>query len=385
MFAKLAELFVQFSTQGFDTFTAAFDQAKAKMESVHKAAEALGSASNRTFGLMTAAVMDWVKAGIAASGVGQILTFQLGLLARTIAGLFQPEIREAILLIQRFTQWLQNLTDAQKEHISTWLKIVGVVGVILGVLPKLISTFSDVRAAIKAINTTLISTGWGAIIVVVGLVAGAIATFLTVTKSGRKVLEQLGEAFMPIVNIVLKLIENIYKLTLGPIFAAALPILNAVVRAFQPLLNVLDEVMGAFNELTEVFGEVFALLGEAALEPLKLNLELLAYWLKNVVVPIIKLVAEGLREAANLLRTFLGLPAPKHPGARGPLAPPAGGPEAVENVFARAQAAALKGFTALTPEETVADESKKHTVLLENIKNLLTGKPTVITGLIGGK
>jgi len=58
-----------------------------------------------------------VRQGIAASNVGQVLSFQMERLSRAIAGLFGPEIRKVIDLIGQFNTWLRQLTDQQRENI----------------------------------------------------------------------------------------------------------------------------------------------------------------------------------------------------------------------------------------------------------------------------
>lgn len=107
-----------------------------------------GHAVKVAFLSATATVSGFVTAGISSSVVGQQLSFVMGELSRTIAGIFGPEIRAVIELIRDIMQWFRSLSAAQLESLAYWAKFIFVFGSIVLIGAKVLAMVSAITFAL---------------------------------------------------------------------------------------------------------------------------------------------------------------------------------------------------------------------------------------------
>ena len=441
MLSKIADLFVQFSVQGTEAVKTALDAVKVRLDAVQKSVDAVGALATRAMAAGSVAIGGFVTAGIAASGVGQMLAFNMAVLSRTIAGLFGPEIRKAIDLIRSITIYIQSLSETQKANIAKWIEGAFAALTVLTLMPRVVAGINLVIVALKALTLAQTATGWGAIITGIGLILAALAAFLTATDSGREMLGQMTKAFEPllalgqklfsaltpvfaaigsvlktIISVVVGIVTALAPMValwarvmalfvqigalilnvllaptrvlwalIGAVFKLLEPIIGAVMQIADAFGEVLDAVMEVFGVLTDAFAELFAALADL-LDPVKDIFMDLARLLVDLIVPLIKQFAAYIRQAAADLRALLGLPkrSDRGEGGRGALPPPVGGPEDIGNVFARMQAAALKMPVpeGKTIEERTEQNTRDSAGFLKRVIDLLGGAPDVIRRLV---
>lgn len=309
--AQLADLFVTFSAKGVQEVEAGAERVKTKLEDVHQTTTKIGLAAAAVAGAvggLTAKAVGWlesfVRAGLAGSNVGAVLSFELGRLARAVAGLVAPELMKLIEIVRRLTEWFAKLSEGK-----------GLFGGIFSYLAKFVD------ALVKFAEVTFKA-------------AAAFAKFVLMFGGGS-----LAFVFVPLV-----LLYELFQ-RLGSVLER---IMDAVGEVFDALSDLLDAVADAFFDLLAAAADFLAAL--AGFDDFK-------DFLESVLV-VIKKVAAQIREVAAAVRFVmqaLGLARDRGVPGRQPLAPTVGGPEAVEGVFARLQAAALKGIVGKTPDERTAD------------------------------
>lgn len=157
------------------------------------------------FGLATAAMGGWVRAGIAGTTIGERLSWQTKQLSMQIASLFVPWIEKGIAALQGLTDRFRALSGEQQKNIAWWAAIgTGMLGA-LAIAPKLITAFDKVGAPLI---TIAMANPW------LAAVAGIVA-LLASTERGRAALGQLGqsllEAFQPVAKVLLDLLVPAMK------------------------------------------------------------------------------------------------------------------------------------------------------------------------------
>ncbi len=281
---NLGSLNVVFSQTGLPGLQAAIDTVKAGLG---KLVEGLKTAS--------LAVTGFVTAGIAASQVGEQLSFYMGELSRSIAGLFGPEIREAIGFIRDLTTWIRSLSEAQKDSAARWL---------------------EVGAAVAAFATGNWITGIGILLL----------SFDQLRELFGKIMEALqpifdvgGKLFDEMIDGALELVEALS----GPL----LDVLSAVAEIVAELLDLLRPIVQLFLQIAKVVAGVLA--------PV---LHALAFILKAIAAAI-KWIVDGLKWLFGIKDEPKAV---KHKGSREQETPKLHGPEGLEEMRTRLNQAALK-------------------------------------------
>ncbi len=154
-------------------------------------------------------IAGFVRSGLAAGAMGQVLGFQMERLSLTMSGLFRPTIQAITDGLGRLTDWINNLSEAQKASIARWIE-AGAAALAVGViLPKITAGIGAVIGAVAALGAAItgaeISTGFGAILPILGLMAEGITLFVVGTEQGRNMLAQVGDALKPILDMTKEL------------------------------------------------------------------------------------------------------------------------------------------------------------------------------------
>jgi hypothetical protein len=266
---------------------------------------AVASVVTATFGAASAAILGLAAAGVAASSMGQLLSFQMDRLSRTVAGLFTPEINRVIGLITRLTNWIESLTNTQKKMIAYFTLAAAGITLAAGVSVVLIGVLANLAQVINLIGAelTIWTGGLFLIVAAVGAVVAAIGGWLALTESGNKTLGAMWEWLSKLWT----------KLTdaLSPAFDALAQVLSQVIDWIGQLVDMGGELASAFgealvsgiNEVVQIFallfqifkgqGDVFIWLVRVTITPLIVALKLLAWWM-NVVAQSAKAVREFL-------------------------------------------------------------------------------------------
>lgn len=309
---KLADLFVEFSLKGVTAVQKAFEGVQTQMEGVKKGAEAVANAAESAFGKAKLGVMGFATAGLAASSAGQILAFQMERLSRTVAGLFGPEIYAAINGVQRLTDWINSLSNAQKTAIAHWLEGGLAALTFASILPKVFGGIQLVIGGVKALTAALTLSGWGAVLPVLGAIVSGLGAFGAASKVGRdgvggllgamqglgqelgKIASGIAAAFEPLRPVAERIFER-----LATTAALLGPILLDLAQAFEPIIeaigNVLIPLLDGLNLLLQTLGA----------EVVKVA----AAWLAGVgtyrlLISVIPAVISGIMAIVNAIRTL---------------------------------------------------------------------------------
>lgn len=429
--SKLAELFVEFTTRGVEPINRALTQMQGQLANVQRGADAVGAVASRAFSRASVALGGMVTAGVAMSSTGQVLSFHMERLSRTVAGLFAPEIQKAIDLVGRLTDRLQSLTDAQRAQIVRWVTAGAAMLATAIVIPRIVSGVTMLVGAIKTLTTALAvaniaSGGIVTAIGVIGTALGALAVGAGVAEHGlgglfasvRPLLESLGQIFSTLFEAIKPLLAGLVGIfervaqaiqaVMPQIMAAVKTIAGAigtVIDALAPMLPLIADAMVAWIEavvpILPVVAQLVAALAEALAPILQILVQLillvldltrpfislfiqLAKVVSLTLVPALKILAAVLSAVASGIAFITGrkldlaapeFKAPESEGrGRGTLAPRVGGPESVEAMFMRIATASLR--LGKSPEEQTLDvakeqlgEQKKTNQILESSKS----------------
>jgi hypothetical protein len=158
-----------------------------------------GLAVAGAYAYASAKLLGFVKAGLAGTTTGELLSFNINQLHRQIASLFLPVIEGLIKRIQALTDWFRGLSGEQQQSIARWSGLtVGMLGA-LTILPKLVGVFGLLGAALK-----------GAIVANPFLaVTGALVALLSRTEEGRGALKDVGSTLLEAFKAVAELIAGV--------------------------------------------------------------------------------------------------------------------------------------------------------------------------------
>jgi hypothetical protein len=297
---------------------------------------AVGSTINFALGAAQGVILGFVRSGLNASAMGQIFQLQMERLSLTIAGLFGPEIRKVMELVNRFTSWIQGLSQAQKENIVRWVEGAAAALAVGLVLPRVLAGVMALGAGIKALGAaitgSLASTGIGALLPLIGLVVQAMTAWLVGTEKGRSMLAQLWETLQKLSEAFSRLGKALH---LDEMFAAFNDYLADSARLALATAN-------AINQLAEAMG-LLSKEQQKAQKPTQAQ----TFFDTLTLGPARRAAVGAARE--------LGLLAPEKTGEekkRDMLLPRAGGFESLEATYQRIARASVG---ALSPEEKAAN------------------------------
>jgi phage-related protein len=405
--SKLAELFIEFVTKGVSEFTTALDGVHDKLERIKTGMDQVAKVAAYGFATATASLMGFVRAGTQGTAIGAQFAFQMGVLSRNIAGLFQPEMQKAIDLIRSAVDWLRSLTDQQRANIVRWVEAAAAAALVAIALPRVVAgiilTVNALRALAVAITAGLSATGIGALLPLVGAIISIVSALVVGTEAGRGALGKflgilsefaavvgrlLGPIFSAIGTVVGK-ITDAFEQVAGPVMAA----IDSIAEALQPLFNVVGEIAKAFGDILAGAIRVLAVVVIdilTALRPFISFLAQLASVVLSAVVPVFKAFGAILSGIAKTLAYITGVKinwdTPKHKapdasGNRRETAQNLGGFENLDAIYNRiAQASVQVGKPVAERQYDVAVASDTK---LEQIKGILAGQKPAFSGAKG--
>lgn len=230
-----------------------------------------------------------------------ILKSTLEGIAISFGNILLPAIKKVVESLQGFLDWLNNLTDGQKELIVTIAAVVAAIGPILLIVGKVITVATTVIKIVKllkiafvALNAVMAANPIGLIITVIaGLIAALIALY------------NKNEAFRNFVNTAWAQIKEVISGVVNALvnfFTVTIPgAIDSVISWFQTLA---DNVANFFtvvipekiNELVQWFTELPERIGYA----IGFAIGTLANW----VVSLAKKVAEIGPQVIDTVVTF---------------------------------------------------------------------------------
>jgi hypothetical protein len=201
---RIAEAFVEFSIRNVEAVVKGMDQVKAGLDRVQSGAQVVGRVATAAFAGITASMYGFVHSGLSASNMGTLLSFQFERLSRSMAGLFQPEIRKVIEGISALTGWIERLTPHQKELIARFILGAAAATAVATTLPFLISgisaTVGAIRSLVVAVGILEGETGIGALLPLLGAAAAAFTALAIGTEVGRGGIGRFWEAIKPVLT-----------------------------------------------------------------------------------------------------------------------------------------------------------------------------------------
>lgn len=194
-------------------------------------------------GAGVAVVGNFVRQGLAAGVMGQVLSFQMERLALTMSGLFRPTIQKVIDGVSQLVNWINSLSNEQKANIAHWLEGAAAAAAVGVILPRIIAGIRGVAVAVVALGEAIaageLATGIGAILPIIGLIAQAVTLIAVGTETGRSALGQLWET----IKGVGKAFADIWEKSGMPQF------LEAAGRALAVVLNTVTKLASSFANL----------------------------------------------------------------------------------------------------------------------------------------
>lgn len=196
---------------------------------------------------------------------GQLTILKSALEGAAIAfgDLLMPLIRDLVGLLQKVVDWVNNLTEGQKETIVRIAEVVAVVGPALLIFGKIVKTIISViniinvlktvilalNPVIAALNALLTANPIGIIIVAIGALVAAFISLWNNCESFRQFWIDLWEGIKEVFNDVIDWIVNAF---------------NDVVDFFKSIPEKLGEffssigewISNAFNDVVTFFSEL---------------------------------------------------------------------------------------------------------------------------------
>ncbi len=296
--SKLAELFVEFTTRGVKEIQTALGQVHENLKQVQSGAEQVGRVAIRAFGVASLALGGFVKAGVSASAIGEVLRFEMDRLSRTIAGLFRPEIEAVITAVRSATDWFRNLTDQQRENIVQWVKAAAAGLAVAIIIPKIIAGVAALTAGLRALTVAMASTGIGAILPILGAVATAMAGIAVGTEVAENGFGGLFAALKPVFDTFMQFATQIAE--------AFKPVLDVVVNVFKAIWQAIQPVIPALMEMVTLIGGALAQ-AVVALQPAILAIVEAFSGIMQALAPLLPIVGQLIASFVQALTPVLQL------------------------------------------------------------------------------
>lgn len=247
------------------------------------------------------------------SGQWTILKSSLEGAAIAFGDLLMPLIRDLVGLLQKAVDWVNNLTEEQKETIVRIAEVVAVVGPILLILGKVVNTIISVinivnkvktvilalKPAIASLNAVLAANPIGIIISAIAALVAAFIYLWNNCESFRQFWIDLWEGIKKVFKDVIDWIVNAFNDVvdffksipekLGEFFSS---IGEWISNAFNEVITFFSELPGKiWDWLTETWESISEWFSELP--------ENIAYWLGYLIGTIVTWATETREKIAN--------------------------------------------------------------------------------------
>lgn len=297
-----------FSVQGVEAVKAVMDQLQKQLLEIQKGVNTVGPIVTNILAAVRSQLEGFVRAGVGASTAGFVFRFQLERIAREVASLFLPAIKQVVEYTKQLADWLTKLTGAQQQNIARWVAAGAAMLTVSLVLPKVIAGVTALVAGIRALTVAVVglegSTGIGALLPVLGGLATALVAVAVGAEVGRKGLGQLWQSVKP-------LVEGIGKI-IGQAFKALEPAFVQFSRAFEAVSSIIISLMPTVSAYAKSVGQavvallkVLAELGTLLVNTLGRGVAAVAGAFATVLTPVLKALAV-LLEGVGFVLTMVG-------------------------------------------------------------------------------
>jgi hypothetical protein len=349
---------------------------KEQAETVASGIGAVGVAAGIMYAKLTESIAGYVRAGIAASAIGDQINWQMQQISLSIAGLFRPELEKLINMLRAVTDWFRSLSDAQRENLARWALFLTVGLGVAVMLPAVVIGLRAMSVAIQAISAAIAAGSLGTLPIIFAAVAAASVYFTEGLSGLWNVITPLADAVSAFAAVMGEI--------LGPILQVVAIGITYVVKAVVALVEILKPVI----QLVAVFSSGW-LAWIAIVPAIVAGIWLVINAVRSLIVSLITMLAlmgpKGwARIAAGLAVAGAGILAanamqpgeePKK-GSRSAAPAKVGGPEDITSAFSRLNVAALNA--------TAGIKAKSQEDLLQEIADN-TGEKGPIVGAIGEK
>jgi hypothetical protein len=323
-------------TKSLDATKTKTTEATATTIKLGDAFKTLGTQINLALGAGIAVVGNFVRQGLSMGAMGQLLQFQMQRLSLTMSGLFRPEIEKITQLIGKLTNWINNLTSAQKAAIAHWIQGAAAALAVAVIMPRIVTGIQAVIGAVHALGAAVglleAETGIGAILPIVGLLVEGLTMLMVGTDAGREALKEMWDATKELGAAFMELFK---AMDLGDVLDSMVEGFVIVIKLVADLVRWTAELIKKLNELSD--GK-FAQFLKAGLLALAGPLAILGDLSKQINGPRAKKDENRDQEMKRL-----------------------GGPESFQQTYARIAQASLMatgGKGAKSPEERTADATE---------------------------
>lgn len=238
-----------------------------KLATAKESASSFALKTSVAFASVSAPIGAFVRSGLAASALGQVLEFQFQRLSLTIAGFFRPEIEKVSQGLAKTVIWLQTMSGEQKENIAYALKFAATFTAAAVAMPFLVSGITSVVTAVKSLTLATLGLKTAAapmtpIFVGLSVVLAAVAAQTDVLDwfaAGRKAVEALTS---PAGKLALEIIAGVSAfaavVSIMPKVVAAVTLLTNAVKALNVSLILKNALSGPTGWATLATGAVVA-------------------------------------------------------------------------------------------------------------------------------
>lgn len=206
-------------------------------------------------------VMNYARAGLGGTTVGELLSIQFTFLSREITQLFLPAIMKVSDIIKKVTGWFRSLSGEQQENIGKWTLIGTAMLGVLTLGPKLGRMLLFLGNALKSMMVLnpflLIAAGVG------GLMASTEEGRESLTRLGESILGVFGKVAEMLAATILPIIEGLADalsstagqwLLMGSVAALVLPKIIFGIKALAlSFLTLKGAMFGALGLLAMLF------------------------------------------------------------------------------------------------------------------------------------
>lgn len=154
------------------------------------------------FGRARLALGGLISAGIASSSMGEILQNRLAILSREVASVFVPQLLSAINAIERVIQFFRGLDIEQQKAIARWIAAGFAALTFAKMMPIVIEGVMGVVRAMRALTVAIVtmesSTGFGALLPIIGAAITALGTLAVITEVSQHGFSRFWQILQPL-------------------------------------------------------------------------------------------------------------------------------------------------------------------------------------------
>lgn len=258
------------------------------------------------------------------SGQLTILKSSLEGAAIAFGELLLPLIKKVTSAVQRFVDWINNLSDRQKEIIVTIAEVSAVVGPVLIIVGKMIKQVVSVmkvvkvlKTAIVALNAAMSANPIGLIITAIGLLVTAFIYLWNHCEGFRNFFIKMWEGLKNAVKAVVDWIKENWQAMLLFLINPLAGIFKYCYDHFEGFRNFVDNIVQSvkaffvdlWNSITLTLSSLVEALRVFFTETIPNALQSAIDWVKNFADEIAKFFTETIPETlSQLVEWFKSLP-----------------------------------------------------------------------------